>query len=791
MTQIAAVARLLARFSLLLAVVASAQLVTKDADASDLQLTQQLNAIASGEGVANALFGWSVAVDNDIAVVATVGTAETPGKLRTYKRIGANWTRMLSHEQVIAGDTGARLSFRGGNLILSAYKSTAPTRSFTQLYRYTETGWVNEYNLASNTEVYGDVATQGEIAVVGLERYEGPAGYNQGRVRFLRRQSNGQWSSVYQSPTTPQAGALFGSSVAIVSGAIVVGAPRESVTHGGTTYPRAGAAYVYELTGDTWNEVARLTEPSGSTLTDNRFASAVAISGTDPGTPDRMLISRPSSETTGRAGIVRSYTRPNGTWTQKATISAPTPSAADAFGYSLALDGNWGVIGARSSDAVASNAGAIFIAHFNSTFLLSGMTQRTDPLAAVEDFMGSSVALDRDGPTVIVGNFGADVYGNPNQGVVLAGHSDNESTPTLSRAMDLGQGLSNANAGIVALDGDTLLVGAHRENIGLQHERGAVYEYRRMPDGQYAYQSRILAPDGMAGDNFGYRMAIQGDIAMISSIGRSLGGQSSAGAVYVFHRDAGVWTLEAQLLPATIGYEITFGFSLALDGSTAFIGEFGENTSVYQRSNGGMWTPVQSIPHRAWAVQLRGDLALLADSNTNNVVGDVATYTRSGGQWQAQGALNGTSANQGFGRDISLSVGNTLAVTSSTPATPVLLYRRSGTTWLPEASLLPDDVTSNTYCSRVATTATSLAIGCSTSGSPGVVYVFGKNGSLWEQTQKLTLAPIQSNDLFGASLAWNPSGALFAGAPARDLDFENQGAVYVYEADVLFKNGFD
>ena len=190
-------------------------------------------------------------------------------------------------------------------------------------------------------------------------------------------------------------------------------------------------------------------------------------------------------------------------------------------------------------------------------------------------------------------------------------------------------------------------------------------------------------------------------------------------------------------------------------------------------------------------MQLRGDLALLADSNTNNIVGDVAIYARSGGQWQSQGAINGSSANQGFGRDISLSIGNTVAVTSSTPATPVLLYQRTGNTWLPDASIIPADVTSNTYCSRVALAATALAIGCTTSGSPGAVYVFEKNGSLWTQKQKISLEPTQSNDQFGASLAWHPSGALFAGAPARDLDFDSQGAVYVYEADVLFKNGFD
>ena len=770
---------------------ACAQWAWHGAHASDFLLQQQLSAIASGEGVPNGLFGWSVAVDDDIAVVADVGTLESPGRIRTYRRSGTTWTRLPGHDLDIPGDSGALMAFHDGSLIFSAYRSSAPSRGYLFIHRFTEDGWVQEYGAASSSLYYDSVATQGYIAVAGEAGYDGAAGNNQGRVRILRRQSNDQWQSEQLLPTTPEAGAYFGFSVAIVSGAIVVGAPTETVTHGGSTYTHAGAAYVYELTIDTWNEVARLVEPSGNDLTESRFGTAVAISGRDPGTPDRLLVSRPSIASTSRAGIVRTYTRTGGSWTTGETISAPTPSSTDGFGASLALDGNWGVVGAQTSNAAATRGGAIFIARFDDAFHFLGMSERTDPLAGDNDSMGVRVAVDRDGPTVVVGNLAADLYGNANQGVVLVGHSDSGTVPALSRAIDIGQGLGNANAGIVAIDGDTLLIGAYRENIGLQHDRGAVHEYRRMPDGHYAYQSRILAPDGMSGDLFGYRMAIQGDTALISSIGRPLGGEAQAGAVYVFHRDAGLWSLEAQLLPPVVGYEITFGFSLAFDGTTAFIGEFGENTSVYERSSGGLWTPVQTLPHRAWSVQVHGDAAFLADSNTNNNIGDVAIYARNGGQWQPQGALNGSAADQGFGREIHLSGDNLLAVSSSTPTTPVLLYRLAGATWLPDASLLPDDLVANTYCSHVAATATTLAIGCALSGSPGAVYVFEKSAGLWQQSQKLLLDPNQVNDTFGLSLAWHTNGNLVAGAPLRDVDFLDQGAVYVYAGDALFRDGFE
>ena len=61
----------------------------------------------------------------------------------------------------------------------------------------------------------------------------------------------------------------------------------------------------------------------------------------------------------------------------------------------------------------------------------------------------------------------------------------------------------------------------------------------------------------------------------------------------------------------------------------------------------------------------------------------------------------------------------------------------------------------------------------------------------WTQVQKLTLPDARTLDVFGNPLALGVGGWLFAGSFGRDLDFIDEGAVYVYAGDRLFSDGFE
>jgi hypothetical protein len=756
------------------------------AQAADYALRQTLGAIASGEGVPNGVLGYSVAIDGDLAVASNLGDLPISGIVRTYSRSGSNWSYLAGQDIVIPGDSSAELAFKEGTLVLSAYSSTS-SRSYLQIYRRNGAGWVQEYSSSTTARIYEKVAATENIVVIGIPTYTGGAGANQGRAMVARRGAAGTWTTVFLDSQTPQAQARFGTSVAIEAGTVVVGAPAENAGQA-----QAGAAYVFELTINTWNQVARLLENSAGDHSQNRFGTAVAISGTDPAVPDHIVVTTLSNPATARVGRIYSITRSGGTWSAFGpTLVAGT--ASEGFGCAVAMDGIWAVVGACSRTGQAAASGSVVLIQYTPDFSSAQGIIASDPQGGINEYLGSRIDIDRNGPNIIVGNPVAARFGNPAQGVLLFANVQSLATFALTRQVDLGQGLTGAYASVVAVDGDTLMIGSREEDIGAQLQRGAVYVYERAADGNYAFQSKLLAPDGMTDDRFGSVIALQGDIALISATSRPFNGEPQGGAVYVFHRDAGIWSLEAQLFPAVSGYEITFGFSLALDGDTAVIGEFQENATVYQRSDGGIWTPMQSIPHRAWTAQISGDLMMLGDSNvdlgTSNV-GEVATYIRSAGIWQPQTPLTGTATDQGFGRAISFD-GTLLAVTSLQAMRPVVIYRRSGNSWLPETNLLPDDATADMTCTQVSLRNQVLILGCTKTGYEGAAYVFKKSGVIWSQTQKLQLSNARANDFFGSNLAQSADGSPFVGALGRDIDFVNQGAVYYYVDDTIFAAGFD
>ncbi|HUD40540.1 MAG TPA: FG-GAP repeat protein [Dokdonella sp.] len=785
------------RFSILLALLVAAAAAPAFAGEDDYRLVQELSAVASGEGEPYLMHGWDVAIDGELAVACDFGGAVRPARIRTYRRTGAQWQRLADQDLPVPGDSGCRLAFNEGTLLVSSYRSVAPSTGYLAIYRHDGEGWAEEYRASGTSFGFDAVAITDHIGVVGEPLFDGGAGNNQGRIWILRRDGDGDWTETRMPSPIPAANQQYGTAVAIVAGAIVVGAPGARVGSS-PVYENAGVAFVLELTIDTWNLAGVLGEPANSgSLTGRRFGSAVAISGADTAVPDRALVSAPSSTANGRPGIVRSFRRgPDGWVPGSFTISMPAPVAGDQFGCSLALDGDWAVIGTCTSGTLAAAAGAVQVARFSGDFSsMLSLTERTDPQGAQEDYLGLRVDISRDGPTLIVGSLGADLYGNVNQGVVLAGRSSTGEAPTLQRAMDVGQGLSQASATHIAADGDLLLLGASNESVGIQTGRGAAYVYRRDAAGLYRLEARLLAPDGQAADAFGFGVALRGEVAMIGAAGRGQSGIEGAGAVYVFRRSGGNWTLEAQLQSEAPSAQATYGLSIGFDGTTALISDRNERVEVYARAGTGVWTRQQTIARHAWPLRLSGDTVALAHSSADlggSQIGEVAIYRRQAGTWSLETTLVGTQSEQGFGRDIHLD-GDRLAVVSNRNATPVLLYRRSGDHWLPETSLLPDDVSADMQCWSAALRGDRLIVGCwrPPTDRRGTAYVFERRGGLWQQVQKLSLADAGASDFFGYAVGWSGAGEALVGAFGRDVDFAAQGAVYVHAGDRLFRSDFD
>ena len=85
----------------------------------------------------------------------------------------------------------------------------------------------------------------------------------------------------------------------------------------------------------------------------------------------------------------------------------------------------------------------------------------------------------------------------------------------------------------VDISGDTAVVGAWYDNIGKNIQQGAVYVYVRR-SGFWVEQAKLVAADGDRREHFGVRVAIDGDTIVVGAPMNSTLKDNYKGAVYVF-----------------------------------------------------------------------------------------------------------------------------------------------------------------------------------------------------------------------------------------------------------------
>jgi hypothetical protein len=175
---------------------------------------------------------------------------------------------------------------------------------------------------------------------------------------------------------------------------------------------------------------------------------------------------------------------------------------------------------------------------------------------------------------------------------------------------------SNAGAGhafghSIALDGDTLVVGAYLEDsaaTGINGDEtdtsavdaGAAYVFVRDATGTWSQQAYIKASNTEALDHFGVSVALSGDTLAIgahqedsSAMGvaadQTDNGGTDSGAVYVFTRDVdGNWTQQAYLKASNTDAGDGFGSAIALSQDTLVVGapnEAGRSSGIDGNQN--------------------------------------------------------------------------------------------------------------------------------------------------------------------------------------------------------------
>jgi hypothetical protein len=188
-----------------------------------------------------------------------------------------------------------------------------------------------------------------------------------------------------------------------------------------------------------------------------------------------------------------------------------------------------------------------------------------------------------DGDTIVVGSPKHDVAGKGDQGTayIFARNWDGTAVGTADNwgqvaEITAADGLAGDNFGIaVDIDGDTVVVGAYKRDVSAT-DQGVAYIFTRNQGGAdiWGEVTGMLAEDGAESDHFGAAVAIAGDTAVVGAPTHDVGGNLEQGAAYLFTRNrhgADHWDQVRQLTADDGAVEDHFGNFVTLDGNTVVV----------------------------------------------------------------------------------------------------------------------------------------------------------------------------------------------------------------------------
>ena len=293
------------------------------------------------------------------------------------------------------------------------------------------------------------------------------------KVYIFERGNDGTWTQHQILQSTPSTN--YGTAVAISGDYAIVGQNYDGF---------GGSAYIFERNNDgVWVETVKLF-PSEEVDVANanwRFGSRVAISG------NYAVVSAPSAGT----GAVFIFERSNGVWgevdynrggshrIQTAKLLASDRAANDYFGQSLAISGDYVIVGAYGNKGENDN----------------------DP------YTGSAYIFERS-------NDG--VWGSEERYANTPFHE--ETTKLL--ASDAAANFYFGAASGVSINGNYAIVGSRNETS---------YIFERSNDGVWEETVRLIASDAAAG-NLARSVSISGNYAIVGAYGNA----SNTGVAYIF-----------------------------------------------------------------------------------------------------------------------------------------------------------------------------------------------------------------------------------------------------------------
>lgn len=381
----------------------------------------------------------------------------------------------------------------------------------------------------------------------------------------------------------------FGCSVSISGDYAIVGAYNEDKDASGlNTLTNPGAAYILQNVAGIWTLVQKVvaSDRGGNDF----FGTSVAIDG------DFAIVGAYQEDhdavgasTKSNSGSVYIFQNIAGIWTEVQKIVASDRNTDDFFGFSVAIDGNYIIVGAYqedendSSSATLFNPGSAYIfKYIVGTWTEMQKIVPSDRAAA--DFFGYTV--DINGSYAIIGAYAEDE--NAGGGATMSASGSAYIFENTADVWSQDQKLVATDRGIddyfgysVAITDNYAIIGAYQEDeneVGgsTMGEAGSAYIFKNNA-GTWSQDQKLVSSDRAASDNFGFAVSIDGDYAVVGARLEDEDASSSntinnSGSVYIYNLSGSTWAEEQKIVSSDRGNSDSFGKSTAVDGNYILVG---------------------------------------------------------------------------------------------------------------------------------------------------------------------------------------------------------------------------
>ena len=382
-------------------------------DTTEATSLNEVRKLLASDAEAGSVFGRSVAINGDTAIVGAASESASGGAAYILQRGegGAdNWgevKKLTASDGEAADIFGGRVAVSGDIAVVGAHGEDAEgsNAGAAYLFQRDEGGadnWGEVTKLTASDAQPGDnfgisVAVSGDTAIVGAARADNGAAYV-----FQRDEGGaGNWGEVKKVIAVP-ASDFFGGSVAVAGDTAIVGASQENNA--------TGTAYVFERDrggSDNWGEAKKLLASDGQAA--DFFGGSVAVSG-DSAVVGASFADGPATQT-GAAYVFQRDEGGTDNWGELTKLTASDAQSGDFFGR-VAVDGDTALVGAHTEDAGGDDAGAAYVFQRDEggTDNWGELTKLTASDAQADDRFGISVAVAGD--TAIVGALWEDAGGD-------------------------------------------------------------------------------------------------------------------------------------------------------------------------------------------------------------------------------------------------------------------------------------------------------------------------------------------------------------------------------------------